>query len=44
MGADYILNYIKDHFSEESIEVICKKSGYWVFKFVQQKLKLPTNK
>lgn len=44
MGADYILNYLKDHFCEESVEVICKKSGYWVFKFVQQKIKLPTNK
>ncbi|MFW9770605.1 MAG: class I SAM-dependent methyltransferase [Promethearchaeota archaeon] len=44
MGADYILKYIKDQFSEENVEVICKKSGYWVFRFGQQKLKLPTNK
>jgi 16S rRNA G1207 methylase RsmC len=36
MGADYILNYLKDQFSEENIEIICKKSGYWVFKFIKQ--------
>ncbi|MFX1496868.1 MAG: class I SAM-dependent methyltransferase [Promethearchaeota archaeon] len=35
MGADYILNYLKNHFSKESIEIICKKSGYWVFKFIK---------
>lgn len=35
MGADYILNYLKNHFSKEVIEIICKKSGYWVFKLTK---------
>ena len=32
MGAAYILKYFKDTFPEENIEILCKRSGYWVFK------------
>jgi len=32
MGALFILNYLKDTFPDEKIEIICKRSGYWVFK------------
>lgn len=32
MGAAYILNYFKNTFPEECIEILCKRSGYWVFK------------
>ncbi|MHA2288052.1 MAG: class I SAM-dependent methyltransferase [Promethearchaeota archaeon] len=33
MGAEYIHNYLKKHFSEqfELIEVTFKRSGYWIF-------------
>ena len=32
MGAAYILNYFKNTFPEEYIDILCKRSGYWVFK------------
>ncbi|MFX1366806.1 MAG: class I SAM-dependent methyltransferase [Promethearchaeota archaeon] len=32
MGASYILDYFKDTFPDENIEILCKRSGYWVFK------------
>ena len=32
MGAAYILNYFKNTFPEVRIEILCKRSGYWVFK------------
>ncbi len=32
MGALFIQNYLKDTFPDEKIEIICKRSGYWVFK------------
>lgn len=32
MGALFILNYFKNTFPDEKIEIICKRSGYWVFK------------
>ncbi len=32
MGALFILNYFKNTFQDEKIEIICKRSGYWVFK------------
>ena len=31
MGAEYILKYFKDTFPNENIEILCKRSGYWVF-------------
>ncbi|MFX0026176.1 MAG: methyltransferase, partial [Candidatus Hermodarchaeota archaeon] len=36
MGAEFISNYLKNKFSEENIEIICKKSGYWIFKYKQK--------
>jgi len=35
MGAEFIFNYLKKSFSEEVITVICKRSGYWVFNYLQ---------
>ncbi len=32
MGAEYILKYFKDNFPNNYIEIICKRSGYWVFR------------
>ncbi|MFW9969154.1 MAG: class I SAM-dependent methyltransferase [Candidatus Odinarchaeota archaeon] len=32
MGAAYILKYFKNIYPIEKIEVVCKRSGYWVFK------------
>ena len=32
MGAAYILKYFKDTFPDENIEILCKRSGYWVFR------------
>ncbi|MFX0057820.1 MAG: class I SAM-dependent methyltransferase [Candidatus Hodarchaeota archaeon] len=34
MGAEFVLNYIKKKYSDESIEIICKRSGYWVFNYI----------
>jgi 16S rRNA G1207 methylase RsmC len=31
MGAAYILKYFKETFPNENIEILCKRSGYWVF-------------
>ena len=36
MGAEFISNYLKNKFSEENVEIICKKSGYWIFKYKQK--------
>lgn len=32
MGASYILKYLLDTFPNEKVEILCKRSGYWVFK------------
>jgi len=32
MGASYILEFFKDTFPDENIEILCKRSGYWVFR------------
>jgi 16S rRNA (guanine1207-N2)-methyltransferase len=32
MGASFILEYFKKSFPSENIDVVCKRSGYWVFK------------
>jgi 16S rRNA (guanine1207-N2)-methyltransferase len=32
MGAPYILNFFKETFPDENIEVLCKRSGFWVFR------------
>ncbi len=35
MGSEYIYNYLIETFTKEHIEIICKRSGYWVFKYIQ---------
>ena len=32
MGASFVFDYLLKAFSSENIDVICKRSGYWVFK------------
>ncbi|MFX1274870.1 MAG: class I SAM-dependent methyltransferase [Promethearchaeota archaeon] len=32
MGAEYILKSLRKQYPEEKIEIICKRSGYWIFK------------
>ncbi len=32
MGASYVLKYFNDTFPDENIEILCKRSGYWVFR------------
>jgi 16S rRNA G1207 methylase RsmC len=32
MGAPYILKYIEDTFPDKKAEILCKRSGYWVFR------------
>jgi len=32
MGAAYVLKYFRDTFPDENIEILCKRSGYWVFR------------
>jgi 16S rRNA (guanine1207-N2)-methyltransferase len=36
MGAEFVYNYLKDIFSTKQIEIICKKGGYWVFKYTNE--------
>lgn len=33
MGADFVLNYLKNNYSDKSVQIICKRSGYWVFNY-----------
>jgi 16S rRNA G1207 methylase RsmC len=35
MGAPHILNFISKNYPNNDIEIICKRSGYWVFRFSQ---------
>ncbi len=32
MGAPYILKYFEDTYPDKKVEIICKRSGYWVFR------------
>jgi 16S rRNA G1207 methylase RsmC len=32
MGAPYILKYLEDTFPDVKVEILCKRSGFWVFK------------
>jgi len=32
MGAPYILEFLKTNFPNNHIDIICKRSGYWVFR------------
>jgi len=34
MGASYILNHLRNSFLDKKIEVLCKRSGYWVINCV----------
>lgn len=34
MGAQYVLKYLEDTFPDKTIEILCKRSGYWVFYLV----------
>jgi 16S rRNA G1207 methylase RsmC len=34
MGAAYILNHLKKHHHYNGVQVVCKRSGYWVFNYV----------
>ena len=36
MGAEYVLNYLKNEFPNNVVEIICKRGGYWVFRFFQE--------
>ena len=33
MGAPYVLDYINQNYPNNSIEIVCKRSGYWVFRY-----------
>jgi len=35
MGAEYVYNYLIEAFTKQNIEIICKRSGYWVFNYLQ---------
>jgi 16S rRNA G1207 methylase RsmC len=39
MGAPYILDYLKNEFPNRTIDILCKRSGYWVFRCFQEELK-----
>ena len=32
MGAPYISKYLANNFPDEKVEILCKRSGYWIFK------------
>jgi len=32
MGAKFVLNYLTENFPDKKIEILCKRSGYWVFR------------
>lgn len=34
MGADYVYKYLNNNFIVKDIEILCKRSGYWVFYLV----------
>ncbi|MFX1454194.1 MAG: class I SAM-dependent methyltransferase [Promethearchaeota archaeon] len=36
MGAPYVLNYLKNEFPNRNIDILCKRSGYWVFRCFQE--------
>lgn len=37
MGAPYIFDYLKKKYPKNPIDIICKRSGYWVFRFFHEK-------
>ncbi len=36
MGAPFVLNYLKKEFPSKKVDIICKRSGYWVFRCFQE--------
>ncbi|MCK4284685.1 MAG: class I SAM-dependent methyltransferase [Candidatus Lokiarchaeota archaeon] len=36
MGAPYVFNYLKNEFPNNKVEIICKRSGYWVFRYFRE--------
>ncbi|MHA1723571.1 MAG: class I SAM-dependent methyltransferase [Promethearchaeota archaeon] len=34
MGAPYIHKYLQEHHEEDEVDILCKRSGYWVFKCI----------
>ncbi|MFW9895566.1 MAG: class I SAM-dependent methyltransferase [Candidatus Thorarchaeota archaeon] len=36
MGAPYILDYLKNEFPNRNVDILCKRSGYWVFRCFQE--------
>ena len=36
MGASYILSFLEKTFPDNKIEILCKRSGYWVFNYFQK--------
>jgi 16S rRNA G1207 methylase RsmC len=39
MGAPYVLNYLEKQYPNNEVEIICKRSGYWVFRYFRGNLK-----
>jgi 16S rRNA (guanine1207-N2)-methyltransferase len=35
MGAPFVLNYLKSEFPNSKVDILCKRSGYWVFRCFQ---------
>ncbi|GAH26340.1 unnamed protein product, partial [marine sediment metagenome] len=36
MGAPFVLNYLKSEFPNKKVDILCKRSGYWVFRCFQE--------
>ncbi len=36
MGAPYVLNYLKNKIPSYKVDILCKRSGYWVFRYFQE--------
>ncbi|MHA2180725.1 MAG: class I SAM-dependent methyltransferase [Promethearchaeota archaeon] len=36
MGAPFILNYLRSEFPNKKVDILCKRSGYWIFRCFQE--------
>jgi 16S rRNA G1207 methylase RsmC len=36
MGANFVLNFIKNEVPNNKVDILCKRSGYWVFRYFQE--------
>jgi 16S rRNA G1207 methylase RsmC len=36
MGASYILDFLERTYPNKNTEILCKRSGYWVFSYFQK--------